>query len=252
MAFVAIHYNCIKDIAWQNSKVMFKTKEGHLDLWMSPIYTRPDLLSSLSSVLNQEEIDYSKKYRFKKNEESYIFSKAITKILLAKYLSIPPKEIVFKFNSSTKPYLKNSCSNSLYFNISHSANTILIAISSTEIGVDIEFYDNNFSFTSILEECFSEKERLFIKESKTPLPNFYKLWTRKEALLKATGIGLLDDISQIPSLSGSHKIDEHIINSDIPWQISSFEVEKQLVASICYNTTIKKINFLRIPINCFF
>lgn len=74
------------------------------------------------------------------------------------------------------------------FSISHSENAVICALSTHRIGIDlekiqpIEFHD--------FERFFSPEEWEEIRESASPLQDFYKLWTQKEAVIKAVGEGL--------------------------------------------------------------
>ena len=110
--------------------------------------------------------------------------------LLAGYSNLAPDEIKFAEGLNKKPFAENANLSDLHFNISHSADIILIAISNSEIGVDVEKVDNSFSYEEILPHNFSDEEIDFIKNPE----DFYLLWTRKESLLKATAKGLDDDL----------------------------------------------------------
>ena len=62
--------------------------------------------------------------------------------------------------------------------------------------------------------CFDHQESSFIL-SDDPITKFYLLWTRKEALIKATGEGLTDHLNEVPSLLNEVKRKEKLfkINS---------------------------------------
>ncbi|MBR5542863.1 MAG: 4'-phosphopantetheinyl transferase superfamily protein [Oscillospiraceae bacterium] len=79
-----------------------------------------------------------------------------------------------------KPYLKNA---PVFFSISHSGNVVVCAFSTVETGVDVQVR-KNIPF-SVASRFFSEGE----KEE-----NAISIWTRKEALAKATGLGLSREI----------------------------------------------------------
>ena len=96
------------------------------------------------------------------------------------------------YNKYKKPYLIDC---DLFFNISHSKDIVVIAIDTSEIGVDIEFYDR-FEEKNI-NKMFSEKEVEQIKNSNNPYKEYSKLWCMKESLLKCIGTGLKIDMRNV-------------------------------------------------------
>ncbi len=92
------------------------------------------------------------------------------------------KDIEFPLHK--KPYFPQGPD----FNISHAYDRVVCAISSeAQIGVDIE---KEISFdTYQLKKYFNEEELLYINEDKR---RFYEVWTKKEAILKAAGSGLME------------------------------------------------------------
>ena len=102
-----------------------------------------------------------------------------------------------------KPFIK-----SIYpfqFNISHSGQCVVCALTSGRVGIDIEKMDyridiNDFAYV------FSQKELDFIYAGSTPYRQFYKLWTLKECILKAKGTGFLTSPIEVMTLENPAKI----------------------------------------------
>jgi phosphopantetheinyl transferase (holo-ACP synthase) len=81
----------------------------------------------------------------------------------------------------------------LKFNVSHSANMAVIAVGSEHRrGVDIERICGDIDTASLAERFFSLRKRARLQALPDHLrvPGFFACWTRKEAILKATGDGL--------------------------------------------------------------
>ena len=124
-------------------------------------------------------------FKFKADSYRYL----VGKILLLKgirqlgYTDLTLSDVCFsKYN---KPYLTNG----LNFNITHSENIVLCAISrDCQVGIDLEKI--NSIRTTGFSHCFTMRERAYIFSSDCSLRSFYELWTRKEAIAKADGRGL--------------------------------------------------------------
>lgn len=94
----------------------------------------------------------------------------------------------FKHGDNNKPYI-DKCD--VKYNISHSGNYAICAISIDEIGVDIE--EIRECKNDIARACFSCKEIELlnsIDDTNERLHTFYRLWTLKESFIKNIGIGL--------------------------------------------------------------
>ncbi len=109
---------------------------------------------------------------------------------LGQRLGVHPSQIEFSYNSYGKPAVADS---SLHFNVSHSDGLALFAISRTrEVGVDIERINPGFVHEGIPERFFSPQEVIALRSLPESLQAraFFHCWTRKEAYIKARGLGL--------------------------------------------------------------
>lgn len=89
---------------------------------------------------------------------------------------------------SVNEYGKPFCKNGAFFNISHSGNYVLFAVSSKDVGCDIEEI-RQLKALRLGQIVFCDNEMNFLKSSFDVLTTFFKMWTRKEALLKCMGDG---------------------------------------------------------------
>ena len=134
----------------------------------------------LLKLVNEEQVE--KALRFK-NEKDQIRS------LLSSYLINQLSKEPLLFNEMGKPYYENGP----YFNVSHSGKYVMMAVSSSEIGIDIE--ENIPKDMSLLTKIFNEAEAKMIKEH----ADFYYLWCAKESLIKCMGSSI-SHVKEIPSL----------------------------------------------------
>lgn len=101
----------------------------------------------------------------------------------------------FLKNSHGKPFLKD---HSLYFNISHTKNYALLAVSKdTPVGIDIESIRTDIDSAKLSKRFFCDMEKKWVGDNHE---KFCVLWTRKEAFIKAVGRGLSMGLNNIDVL----------------------------------------------------
>ncbi|MBP5662872.1 MAG: 4'-phosphopantetheinyl transferase superfamily protein [Bacteroidales bacterium] len=106
---------------------------------------------------------------------------------------------LFVYNEHGKPFLQSEKSGEriekLDFSISHCKEGIAVALAPHPIGVDIESF-RQYS-ESLLRKTMNEQEILLIQQSAEPSVEFIKLWTKKEAMLKMQGTGIVDELPEV-------------------------------------------------------
>ena len=151
-------------------------------------------------------------------------SRLVARLLIHKYYS--DADLSFNWSDwalteKKKPYMDGKPN----FNISHSREKVLVGFSDQyEIGVDIEY--KQAVDVSAFASYFHPEEIDFLESNEHSLEAFYKIWTRKEALLKAIGVGLLSGLNGVNVL-----LDE--VNHDGNWQLKEIEVDRYYCACIC-------------------
>ena len=154
---------------------------------------------SNSDFFNQKLVMFPK--AIKNVIEKYIVendrnARILSKLLLLKGLScfFPNEKIDLEFLQTTgKPTYKNL---PIHFSSSHSQDLVVVAFSETqEIGIDIEFKKD--IDIEIFKDFLNLQEQKALQKSKTKSVLFYNLWTKKEALLKTSGVGINADFKTI-------------------------------------------------------
>ena len=127
----------------------------------------------------------------------FIVAHAVTRAMLGGCLGVPPQSIAFGTGHFGKPHVLQP-SEDLRFNLSHTANRALLALSrGREIGVDIE-QERPVDVLGLAAHCFSPGERTALASfpEHERLHAFYRGWTRKESFVKAHGVGLSFPLQQ--------------------------------------------------------
>jgi len=163
------------------------------------------LSNYFSTVLTPQEIIRAEKYHHEADTLRFVITRGILRHLLAKLTECDPSEIVFGFGSSKKPKLEYPPL-PIHFSVSHTKTHAVIAIANNEIGVDIEAINPTFQWQDIWQHVCSKIEQNYISQAISPVSAFFQLWTRKEAIIKMLGNGILDDLSITPSLDGVHEL----------------------------------------------
>ena len=123
------------------------------------------------------------------------------------------QDLEWKYNEHGKPYLEGGP----YFSISHCKAGIAVAIDDAPIGIDIETIRH--ANEDLVERTMNEKERLGIKE--LGMREFTRLWTQKEAIVKAEGTGIYSFEQLQTILDNGH------------WTLDTFEKDNYIY-SIAY------------------
>jgi len=182
------------DMNWLTfKKEAWVVKDKEIHLFKIEVDTYFDLIrDTYIDVLDDQEINKASRFLRTKDAERYIVTRYVLRSILAHFIPIPPAQIQFHFSAYKKPKVDG-----IEFNISHSENLVVIAISSDPIGIDIEFINQNFDYNPLMKTIFNDEESDVINKNADRLLWFYILWTRKEALLKASGEGLTDDLTKL-------------------------------------------------------
>jgi 4'-phosphopantetheinyl transferase len=164
---------------------------GVLHIWRS-IYD--PFTATKENFLSQEEQARHDRFHFAQDRLRFRFSHGLLRRLLASYLNQQPYEIQFCYTQYGKPYLETSENQAgVEFNMSHSGDVILVGITrSIPVGVDVEKIEPLPDMDQIAARFFAKGEQidLFSLSGPKKITAYYQCWTRKEAVIKASGEGL--------------------------------------------------------------
>ena len=168
-------------------------ERDHIDVWrisLAPVKTK----RNLASILSKDEISRAKRLVNKTKGNRFLMSRLALREILSRYIGVEPQKITFRYSEQGKPSLDPSINErSIEFNLSHSENMMLLAISrAKQVGIDIEAIRPMHISDGLLRNYFSslDAESLSGISQQNKLATFYELWTRKEAHAKACGLGI--------------------------------------------------------------
>lgn len=161
-----------------------------VDVWQGKLNLPAETLGRLALLLSEEESAKAQSFKFPHLRNRYVAAHGMLRQTLASYLAVDPAGLRFGTGDYGKPELIGDV---LHFNVSHTADTLLIAVADmADIGVDIETVKPHRNLASLAERCFSEREYYEWRQlaADEQLLVFYRLWTKKEAFVKAVGRGI--------------------------------------------------------------
>lgn len=152
--------------------------------------------NELESYITHDEKIRADKFHFPEDRDTYISCHGLLRAVLSRKIGKNPSELVFYYDKNHKPGLVG---NQLYFNLTHVRGAFAFVISKYfYAGIDMENTDRSINIMPIINTFFSNEERNYILGSGINAQEvFSMLWTRKEALLKAIGTGIINNLAQI-------------------------------------------------------
>jgi 4'-phosphopantetheinyl transferase len=233
------------EIAFENFNAL-SGNTSDVKLYRIKLSAYYDLIPKLKAYLNVTELQRARKYHFKKDTNQFIICRALLKFILAHHSGQEVSDINIEMDTNKKPYM--SSHKSICFNLSHATDYAIIGVKNEDaVGIDIEYLNNDFNFSEIMPDIFSNPEIDIVLNATHKTRAFYKFWTRKEAIVKATGTGISDFLPKIPALDGNHLIDSKLIDGCKSLQVFSFDLDEHYIASIALST--KNFSFDKLLVN---
>jgi len=193
---------------------------SEVHVWCASLDNAAYPIEAYDKLLTDKERERAQRFVMKRDRNRYVFSKVMLKTLIMSYAGLGSDELQYLSGPYGKPNLDASLSiGRLCFNMADSAGYALFAFTlDREIGVDIEQIREIPEMERIVRLFFSEAEQaafasMLPQEKKRA---FFNGWTRKEAFIKALGVGLSMPLSKFEvSLAAGNPVDLVYLNKDI-------------------------------------
>lgn len=198
MLYISTRMNILDRLATLSS-AQVSLSQADVHIWSAnqdaPIYPMEQLWQTLSN----DEQQRATRFHFERDRRRFIVGRGLLRAILGRYAHIEAAQVRFVYGQRGKPALAEVCGGeTLKFNVSHSNGHILCAITNLrEIGVDIEHVHVISEADAIAERFFSTQENEVYRQlpAEEKLTAFFNCWTRKEAYIKARGMGVSLDLT---------------------------------------------------------
>lgn len=215
---------------------------NEIHVYVVPLDITTEETSRQIKLLNEAEKHRAGRLISPLHQRRFIAAHAALRQILSNYLNLAPHIISFRFNEYDKPALANTSAQHLHFNLSHSENLAVIAVTQPgEIGIDIEKITTDAKL-DVAERFFSGAEiaALNALPSEKQAAGFYRLWARKEAIIKANGKGLHQPLSSF-SVSIMDII-ELLTVDDRTWTILPLTIDPEFAGAIAVSQPISTVS----------
>jgi 4'-phosphopantetheinyl transferase len=181
--------------------------DGEVHVWRAGLDLERPRVQRLARTLSPDETARAARFHFEKDRDRFIASHGLLRSILGRYLGVAPGDVKFIQGAYGKPALAEPFAiDGIDFNMSHSEAVGLYAFARRrDVGIDVERGRADFATRDVAEKFFSPREvaELFGLPESLQCRAFFNCWTRKEAYIKARGMGLslpLDqfDVSLLP------------------------------------------------------
>jgi medium-chain acyl-[acyl-carrier-protein] hydrolase len=181
-----------EEICWHDAAAAPPLSDDAVHVWRAALERSDADLAVCEETLSADEKARAGRFCFERDRRHYTAGRGTLRRLLGRYLGCDPASLTFRYNRYGKPALA-SPHGELRFNLSHSHGLALFAFTrGRDLGVDVEQVRGEVAVEQLAERFFSPQEVAALRDLSLGARRdaFFRIWTRKEAYLKATGKGL--------------------------------------------------------------
>jgi 4'-phosphopantetheinyl transferase len=163
---------------------------GVVDLWVVPLARAT--LDGDTALLDAVEQERAARFVFERDHFRFVAAHAALRRILARYAHEAPAALRFDRDANGKPTLSGPHCADFGWNLSHSGDLAVVAVAAGAVGVDIECERPLADLPALAQRCLTtaEADTLAACDPAARVAAFLRVWTRKEACLKAIGAGL--------------------------------------------------------------
>jgi len=220
---------------------MFEDLDAETHVWWCQLDQPIEVVEEYYEVLSETERRYIGRYKTAQLRDRHTVAKGSLKTLIGLYLDENPEQLELRSGQFGKPFLVRANDEpNLQFSGSHSSHIAVYAFAKNRlIGVDVEEMVARAHWEDLLTMCLSEYENRWFSRlvSSRKAETFYRVWTIKEAYLKATGTGLSVSPRNIEvRVGGENEYQFHRISGVFErtrqWRLLSFTPSTNFSASL--------------------
>lgn len=199
-----------------------------VDVWIADLLDDDWPVDELEALLAEDELIRAGRFHRASDRRDFVVGRGLLRRLLARYTG--SENVALTTNRWQKPRVRSNGAAGVEFNLSHAGGVIVLAFGQVgALGVDVEPIRDDLAHLELADRFFAPAERAALATlpaDEVPV-GFFNCWTRKEAIVKAHGMGLslpLDsfEVSLRPGAPAElHRVGEHLGNA-AAWTLRAF------------------------------
>jgi 4'-phosphopantetheinyl transferase len=212
--------------------------DAQVDVWLArdPQLRDPALLETFSRTLSPDERERVSRMQFEAGRHQQLVTRALVRSALSRYApEVKPADWRFARSEHGRPRVAHPERSDLHFNLAHTEGLVVLAVARMpQIGIDVERCDTRVNL-AVARRYFSPPEVAALEA----LPadeqprRFRRLWTLKEAYLKALGTGIVGGLGSMHfHLDGEYVTFTSADPLASRWQFSEVTVDEQFLVAL--------------------
>lgn len=213
---------------------------------------------AMTAMLSAAEGARADRFRFPDDRRRFLSGRVGLRQVLSHYTGVAPQDLAFEDGPHGKPALSApdlsapglSAPGPLSFSFSRAGSVAVVAVAAEgQLGVDIEAIQDTADLSLVAKDHFARSERAHLASvsGDTYLAAFFRCWTGKEALIKATGDGLATDLRAF-DLALSADAPLALVAGDgrydpAQWQMRSFRPATGVAGAIAFDRPLTDVHF---------
>jgi len=182
-------------------------------------------------TLSVDEQARAARLRFDDARQAFVLGRGWLRFMLGNQLDLAPADLRFGYGPRGKPHLAHTTN--LTFNLAHSGDLLVLVLAQgVTLGVDVEQVRPQPNLKRVAADYFSavEQKALFALPQAEQLRAFYHIWTRKEAVIKATGDGFALPLTDFDV---THDDPPKLMRLPGQWQLHQLDLPAGYIGAVC-------------------
>lgn len=239
-----------REETWTSAPHAPPLEDGEVQIWRVALEPPPEALARFERCLAPDELARADRFHFARERRRYVVTRAALRILLGRMLSLEAADVCLQYGAEGKPSLATAHQSDLQFNVAHSHELALVALArGPALGVDLEYRRELDDAQRIAQRFFSTQEvaALLAAPAAQQQTLFFRIWTRKEAFVKATGKGLSQELDAFDVMAADGSPLSHVaFNGAVtPWRVFDLTPGEPYAAALVVWSRNEELSFVQ-------